>query len=55
MIVQGPLVEYDFKIRDLFVDLHDGVKLCRAIQLLQHDSSILTVGYMCVEIACLVF
>ncbi|KAI9124182.1 hypothetical protein K1719_005482 [Acacia pycnantha] len=39
---QGPLVEYDFKVRDLFVDLRDGIKLCRAIQLLQHDSSILT-------------
>ncbi|XP_028767797.1 abnormal spindle-like microcephaly-associated protein homolog isoform X2 [Neltuma alba] len=39
---QGPLVEYDFKVRDLFVDLQDGLKLCRAIQLLQHDSSILT-------------
>ncbi|KAF7840638.1 abnormal spindle-like microcephaly-associated protein-like protein [Senna tora] len=39
---QAPLVEYDFKVRDLFVDLQDGLKLCRAIQLLQHNSSILT-------------
>lgn len=39
---QGPLVEYDFRVRDLFVDLQDGLKLCRAIQLLQHNSSILT-------------
>ncbi|KAJ7967674.1 Abnormal spindle-like microcephaly-associated protein-like [Quillaja saponaria] len=39
---QGPLVEYDFTVRDLFVDLQDGLRLCRAIQLLQHDSSILT-------------
>ncbi|XP_061345573.1 uncharacterized protein LOC133291335 [Gastrolobium bilobum] len=38
---QGPLVEYDFRVRDLFVDLQDGLKLCRAIQLLQHNSSIL--------------
>ncbi|KAG4931964.1 hypothetical protein JHK87_045966 [Glycine soja] len=38
---QEPIVEYDFRVRDLFVDLQDGLKLCRAIQLLQHDSSIL--------------
>ena len=46
IIVQGPLVEYDFKVKDLFKDLQDGLKLCRAIQLLQHDASILTVGYL---------
>ncbi|KAL0012367.1 hypothetical protein SO802_007475 [Lithocarpus litseifolius] len=39
---QCPLIEYDFRVTDLFVDLQDGVRLCRAIQLLQHDSSILT-------------
>jgi len=33
-------------IRDLFVDLQDGLKLCRAIQLLQHNSSILMVSYI---------
>ncbi|KAK7387775.1 hypothetical protein VNO78_22567 [Psophocarpus tetragonolobus] len=38
---QDPLVEYDFRVRDLFVDLQDGLRLCRAIQLLQHNSSIL--------------
>ncbi|RDX88651.1 Abnormal spindle-like microcephaly-associated protein-like, partial [Mucuna pruriens] len=38
---QEPLVEHDFRVRDLFVDLQDGLKLCRAIQLLQHNSSIL--------------
>ncbi|XP_020228154.1 abnormal spindle-like microcephaly-associated protein homolog isoform X2 [Cajanus cajan] len=38
---QEPLVEYDFRVRDLFVDLQDGLKLCRAIQLLQQNSSIL--------------
>ncbi|TKY54021.1 Abnormal spindle microcephaly-associated protein-like [Spatholobus suberectus] len=38
---QEPLVEYDFRVRDLFVDLQDGLKLCRAVQLLQHNSSIL--------------
>lgn len=43
VIVQCPLTEYDFRVTDLFVDLQDGVRLCRAIQLLQRDSSILTV------------
>ncbi|XP_045815705.1 abnormal spindle-like microcephaly-associated protein homolog isoform X3 [Trifolium pratense] len=38
---QGPLVEYDFRVRDLFTDLQDGLKLCRAIHLLQNNSSIL--------------
>ncbi|KAM7525225.1 hypothetical protein LguiA_015127 [Lonicera macranthoides] len=38
---QSPLIEYDFRMTDLFEDLQDGVRLCRAIQLLQHDSSIL--------------
>ncbi|AES92611.2 putative abnormal spindle-like microcephaly-associated protein [Medicago truncatula] len=38
---QGPLVEYDFRVKDLFIDLQDGLKLCRAIHLLQNDSSIL--------------
>ncbi|KAF4372521.1 hypothetical protein F8388_027194 [Cannabis sativa] len=40
---QNPLVEYDFQVKDLFVDLQDGVRLCRATQLLLDDSSILTV------------
>ncbi|KAG2688263.1 hypothetical protein I3843_09G087900 [Carya illinoinensis] len=39
---QSPLIEYDFRVTDLFVELQDGVRLCRAIQLLLHDSSILT-------------
>ncbi|KNA22012.1 hypothetical protein SOVF_038020 [Spinacia oleracea] len=39
---QNPLIEYDFRITDLFEDIQDGVRLCRAIQLLQHDSSVLT-------------
>ncbi|KAL7130255.1 hypothetical protein ABFS83_13G122200 [Erythranthe nasuta] len=38
---QSPLVEYDFKITDVFEDLRDGVRLCRAIELLKHDASIL--------------
>ncbi|XP_019087800.1 PREDICTED: abnormal spindle-like microcephaly-associated protein homolog [Camelina sativa] len=38
---QSPLVEYEFKVRELFGDLQDGVRLCRAIQLLLHDPSIL--------------
>ncbi|ONI10013.1 hypothetical protein PRUPE_4G023200 [Prunus persica] len=39
---QDPLVEFDFRVTDLFVDLQDGVHLCRIIQLLQDDTSILT-------------
>ncbi|PON84060.1 Beta-catenin [Trema orientale] len=39
---QSPLVEYDFQVRDLFVDLQDGVRLCRATQLLLDEPSILT-------------
>nr|XP_043620393.1 abnormal spindle-like microcephaly-associated protein [Erigeron canadensis] len=38
---QNPLVKYEFKVTDLFHDLQDGVLLCRVIQLLQHDTSIL--------------
>lgn len=41
--MQSPLVEYDFRVRDLFLDLQDGVRLCRAIQILLDDSSILMV------------
>ncbi|KAL0353246.1 UNVERIFIED_CONTAM: Abnormal spindle-like microcephaly-associated protein [Sesamum angustifolium] len=41
---QNPLIEYDFRVTDLFEDLRDGVRLCRAIQLLKHDSSILMAG-----------
>lgn len=43
IVLQSPLVEYDFQVRDLFVDLQDGVRLCRATQLLLDDSSILMV------------
>ncbi|KAI3948811.1 hypothetical protein MKX01_022225 [Papaver californicum] len=39
---QSSLLEYDFRITELFEDLQDGVRLCRAIQLLQHDASVLT-------------
>ncbi|KAM1008843.1 hypothetical protein ACFX2J_005201 [Malus domestica] len=39
---QHPLVEYDFRVTNLFADLQDGVRLCRAIQLLLDDASILT-------------
>ncbi|XVE51131.1 hypothetical protein DITRI_Ditri02bG0014400 [Diplodiscus trichospermus] len=38
---QSALVEFDFQVSDLFMDLQDGVRLCRVIQLLQHDSSVL--------------
>ncbi|XWS15589.1 hypothetical protein CRYUN_Cryun34aG0013700 [Craigia yunnanensis] len=38
---QSALVEFDFQVSDLFVDLQDGVRLSRVIQLLQHDPSIL--------------
>lgn len=40
-MVQSPFNEYDFTMKELFEDLQDGVQLCRAIQLLQHDASIL--------------
>ncbi|KAL3519477.1 hypothetical protein ACH5RR_017626 [Cinchona calisaya] len=39
--LQSSLIEYDFRVMDLIEDLKDGVRLCRAIQLLKHDSSIL--------------
>ncbi|XP_042479101.1 abnormal spindle-like microcephaly-associated protein homolog isoform X2 [Macadamia integrifolia] len=39
---QCSLFEYDFSVKELFEDLQDGIRLCRAIQLLQHDASILT-------------
>ncbi|XP_043693668.1 abnormal spindle-like microcephaly-associated protein homolog isoform X1 [Telopea speciosissima] len=38
---QYTLLEYDFTVKELFEDLQDGIRLCRAIQLLQHDASIL--------------
>lgn len=38
---QAPILEFNFIVSDLFADLRDGVRLCRAIQLLQHDPSIL--------------
>ncbi|MCL7050659.1 hypothetical protein MKW94_027522 [Papaver nudicaule] len=39
---QSLLLEYDFRITELSEDLQDGVRLCRAIQLLLHDASVLT-------------
>ncbi|KAM3285377.1 abnormal spindle-like microcephaly-associated protein [Capsicum chacoense] len=39
---QNPLLEYQFGVADLFEDLGDGIHLCRVIQLLQHDPSILS-------------
>jgi hypothetical protein len=44
--LQNPLVKYVFKVTNLFNDLQDGVVLCRVIQLLQHDPSILKVGLL---------
>ncbi|GMI72737.1 hypothetical protein like AT4G21820 [Hibiscus trionum] len=38
---QSALVEFDFRVSDLFLDFQDGVRLCRLIQLLRHDPSIL--------------
>ncbi|KAK4755067.1 hypothetical protein SAY87_008824 [Trapa incisa] len=38
---QCPTVEYEFKLVDILEDLQDGVRLCRAIQLLKQDPSIL--------------
>lgn len=43
IILQSALAEYDFQVSDLFVDLQDGVRLCRATHLLLDDPSILTV------------
>ena len=43
IMLQSPLVEYDFQVSDLFVDLQDGVRLGRATHLLLDDSSLLTV------------
>ncbi|TYG97164.1 hypothetical protein ES288_A10G015800v1 [Gossypium darwinii] len=37
---QSALVEFDFQVSNLFLDLQDGVRLCRVIQLLRHDSKI---------------
>ncbi|WMV16255.1 hypothetical protein MTR67_009640 [Solanum verrucosum] len=39
---QNPLLEYQFGVADLFEDLQDGIQLCRVIQLLRHDPSILS-------------
>ncbi|XP_042521134.1 abnormal spindle-like microcephaly-associated protein homolog isoform X2 [Macadamia integrifolia] len=38
---QYPILEYNFTVKELFEDLQDGIRLCRAIQLLQCDASIL--------------
>ncbi|GAB2298849.1 hypothetical protein Dimus_032928 [Dionaea muscipula] len=38
---QLPLIEYEFRVTDLFQDIQDGLRLSRAIQLLQNDPSIL--------------
>ncbi|KAF8409541.1 hypothetical protein HHK36_005619 [Tetracentron sinense] len=48
---QSPLLEYDFRVTDLFDDLQDGVRLCRAIHLLQHDTSILAVGIFSMNVS----
>uniref|UniRef100_A0A7N0TP12 Calponin-homology (CH) domain-containing protein n=1 Tax=Kalanchoe fedtschenkoi TaxID=63787 RepID=A0A7N0TP12_KALFE len=37
--LQEPLLEYHFRVSDIFEDLQDGVLICRAVQLLRHDSS----------------
>ncbi|KAF9587804.1 hypothetical protein IFM89_005679 [Coptis chinensis] len=39
---QCPVLDYDYKVKDLFDDLQNGVRLCRAIQLLKCDTSMLT-------------
>ncbi|XP_015067274.1 abnormal spindle-like microcephaly-associated protein homolog [Solanum pennellii] len=39
---QNPLLEYQFGVADLFEDLQDGIQLCRVVQLLRHDPSILS-------------
>ncbi|CAL5083248.1 unnamed protein product [Urochloa decumbens] len=39
---QPALSEYDFTIKDLFEDLQDGIILCRVVQLLSSDASIIS-------------
>ncbi|KAH7675621.1 abnormal spindle-like microcephaly-associated protein [Dioscorea alata] len=39
---QPPLSDYDFTVTNLFEDIQDGILLCRAIQLLKCDASILS-------------
>ncbi|KAJ0966148.1 hypothetical protein J5N97_027286 [Dioscorea zingiberensis] len=39
---QSPLSEYNFTVANLFKNLQDGILLCRAIQLLKCDASILS-------------
>eukprot|EP01018_Ginkgo_biloba_P018119 Gb_33772 [translate_table: standard] len=39
--VQAPLVEYDFSVTNLVENLRDGVRLCRLVQLMVGDASIL--------------
>jgi len=41
--VQNPLDEYEFSIDNLAVDLKDGVRLAKMIELLSHNSDILSV------------
>eukprot|EP00850_Spirogloea_muscicola_P017114 SM000144S00662 [mRNA] locus=s144:6259:15298:- [translate_table: standard] len=38
----APLLEYDFRVINVAVDLRDGVRICRVIQVLGHDTSLLT-------------
>lgn len=40
---QLALSEYDFTIGNLFEDLHDGIILCRVVQLLLSDASVILV------------
>ncbi|KAF9618399.1 hypothetical protein IFM89_001122, partial [Coptis chinensis] len=39
---QCPVLDYDYKVKDLFDDLQNEVRLCRAIQLFKCDTSMLT-------------
>jgi hypothetical protein len=43
LLYQPALSEYDFTIRSLFEDLQDGIILCRVVQLLLSDASIIVV------------
>lgn len=44
MVLQAPLTEYNFEVRNVVEDLQDGIRLCRLAQLMSHDLSILGVG-----------
>ena len=43
MHLQAGLADYNFEVNNLIEDLQDGVRLCRLVQILLGDTSILMV------------